>query len=362
MTIRERRNCWGAGALVGLLAVCVAGGACSPPASTPIEEGIPSEPPLLVLVTLDGVRPYEVFFGSDPGIDARSSRGQAPAMPRFLGEVVPSGIFLGRPESEGGVGLGSPLGTSLPNYQALLTGRLTLCLSNECTPPDDESFIARMARAFELPPDEVVTYATWKGICRGTHVGQVGEAVCGVEPIAQAWTERFGAAQGAPTSTDEGVVALGLDRLRTDPPTFLWLSLDESDGAGHRKDYDLYLATLARYDEWLVQIDEALREIEAGGRPVIFLVTTDHGRGSGREWTEHRWNVPGTEDLWIFLRAPEVAERGAIRTEEHYDLRDVRPTLEQLLGLEPETGLCRGRVIGEAFQALPLPWRNSGGS
>ena len=127
----------------------------------------------------------------------------------------------------------------------------------------------------------------------------------------------------------------------------LYLAFDEADAVAHAGDYPGYLRVLRRYDAWLRALDREIRARAAAGTPVSWLITTDHGRGRGGRFREHRWNVPGTRELWLFASGPGVAARGAIDAHRTYSLHDVRPTAEHLLGLAPTEGWLRGRVIEE---------------
>jgi hypothetical protein len=42
-----------------------------------------------------------------------------------------------------------------------------------------------------------------------------------------------------------------------------------------------------------------------------FIVTTDHGRGSGMvEWKEHGVDQKGSENIWIAIMGPDTPARG----------------------------------------------------
>jgi hypothetical protein len=210
-----------------------------------------------------------------------------------------------------------------------------------------------------LPATSIAMFGTWDRLCAGIGADRVGDAVCGREALGERWRERFGGARsdddGAaavgettpPESIDQRVFELGLARLRDADLAVLYLAFDESDAAAHSDEYPTYLEVLGRYDAYLRALDAEIRAIEAAGTPVNLVITTDHGRGRGDDWTEHRWNVPGTRDVWLFVRGPGVAARGIVRDGPDRSQRDVRPTIEHLLGLEPARGLLHGEPIRE---------------
>lgn len=331
------------------------------PASDPADLG-PLPRTSVVIVTFDGVRPRDLFDGPDREMLAAQSAlsvatRPGPAMPYFVNELGPSGAFVGRPGVGEAMTLANPIGVSLPGYQSMFAGRATFCFSNECGAFAGGGLFGHLRDALDLPDDEIAMFASWQGLCDG--IGATGhvDATCGADDIRALWRRRIGAEdpgrQEPPDSIDQAVFELAIERLRGGRrrglPTLLYVALDETDGTGHAGDYLGHLATLDRYDAWLRELDEVIRQHESAGRAVTLIVSTDHGRGSGEAWDEHRWNVPGSQDVWLFARGPEVVAAGAVPTRRPYTLAAIRPTIERLMGLEPTTGPCRGRVIEELF-------------
>ncbi|MBL9039528.1 MAG: hypothetical protein JNG84_13495 [Archangium sp.] len=78
-------------------------------------------------------------------------------------------------------------------------------------------------------------------------------------------------------------------------------------------------AALRRYDTWL---DELLtREKNA-----VVIITTDHGRGEGQEWTSHGPRFAAAKSIWLWSRG---LPKG-VTLHNHLTLR---PTIEALFGL-----------------------------
>jgi hypothetical protein len=60
------------------------------------------------------------------------------------------------------------------------------------------------------------------------------------------------------------------------------------DEWAHERRYDLYLDAIHRSDDFLRVLWETVQRMpEYGGRTAL-LVATDHGRGSGTDWTDPR--------------------------------------------------------------------------
>ena len=280
-------------------------------------------------------------------------------MPFFLDELGPSGVFLGHPETGEPMTVANPLAVSLPGYQSMFSGRPTLCFSNECGRPMGETLFDRVHEAFELPKESISVFASWKGLCAGLGLDNRFDAHCGADAIQASWRSQIGGTpregkEELPLAVDEAAFDLALQRLREPLPTLLYLALDATDATGHANDYAGHLSALAQYDEWLRALDQRLRQLEAKGHRSALLVTTDHGRGSGEGWSQHRWNVSESERVWLFARGPGIAATGPVGTSEKTTLTSVRPTVEEWLALEPVRGPLFGPPLTEILGQLRL--------
>ena len=312
-----------------------------PKKAGPDEESNPL--PLVVVITLDGVRPEEAFgpMASDP---SPFDIGQnAPVMPYLTGELSQTGFMLGQPDRGPGLTLANPMGISMPGYQSMFMGRPTLCLRNQCSPPSGENFFERVQSYYDLPPESVSIYASWSALCPALDPSESFDAHCGKDAIDQLWRTTLQPASDAPgvnppEDTDNTIFEIAMKKLQTPSFQILFLAFDRTDSTGHARDYVGHIETLRKFDEWIRAIDLELRKLEENGQPSILLVTTDHGRGQGEEWSEHRWNVPGTENLWLFVRGPEGVEAKLETSDDRLTIATVRPTLETLLNVPTRTG------------------------
>jgi hypothetical protein len=63
-----------------------------------------------------------------------------------------------------------------------------------------------------------------------------------------------------------------------------------------------------------------------------FIVTTDHGRGSGPvDWKEHGVDSPGSEDIWIAVLGPDTPALGERRNAPPVTQAQVAATVAALL-------------------------------
>jgi arylsulfatase A-like enzyme len=112
----------------------------------------------------------------------------------------------------------------------------------------------------------------------------------------------------------------------------------DSDEFGHLNRYREYTDSLLRYDRWIAELREALDEMGEYGRNTSIVVTTDHGRGRSFFWAAHGPNYSNSFRTWAAV-IPSDRNRVELkvhrRNSREYSQLDIRPTLEQLLGIAP---------------------------
>src|SRR5688572_24807971 len=114
------------------------------PAPRPIDparERMPGTKPIIVLVTMDGVRWQDVFEGTDAVLSHAPSRPATELMPNLHRLAKERGAAIGAP----GRGVMSAVGpnyVSLPGYIEILSGRRSIkCQDNDCRRTDDPTFL-----------------------------------------------------------------------------------------------------------------------------------------------------------------------------------------------------------------------------
>jgi arylsulfatase A-like enzyme len=98
------------------------------------------------------------------------------------------------------------------------------------------------------------------------------------------------------------------------------------------------VTTLQQYDGWIKQLAETLDALGDYGRNTTLIVTTDHGRGDGNNWSEHGSGWPESKDIWFYARNERTrhARRLAATPSREFTHLDIRPTVEALIGLSPQ--------------------------
>lgn len=124
-----------------------------------------------------------------------------------------------------------------------------------------------------------------------------------------------------------------LEYVRTKKPRFLFVGYGETDEWAHNGRYDLVLASAHAVDGFLRELWETMQAMPEYRDKTTFLITTDHGRGSGDEnWKHHDWNVSGAEDMWIAALGPDTPALGARSNVPRVTQSQIAATAAALLG------------------------------
>jgi hypothetical protein len=102
-----------------------------------------------------------------------------------------------------------------------------------------------------------------------------------------------------------------IDYVKTGKPRVLFVGYGETDNWAHQGRYDLVLDSAHRFDHFVEQLWNTMQAMPEYRGSTTFIVTTDHGRGSGlTEWKEHGVEEKGSENIWIAVIGPDTAALG----------------------------------------------------
>jgi bisphosphoglycerate-independent phosphoglycerate mutase (AlkP superfamily) len=128
----------------------------------------------------------------------------------------------------------------------------------------------------------------------------------------------------------------------------LFVGYGETDWWAHVGHYDLVLESAHHMDASVRELWETMQAMPQYRDRTTFIITADHGRGSGlEEWKEHGVKQHGSEDIWFAVIGPDTAPLGE---------RSGTPTVTQA-----QTAATVAALLGRDFQsavpaaAAPLP-------
>ena len=302
----------------------------------------PSKTRNVVLIVADGLRWQEVFTGADPlllnsesgGIWAKSddlkrefwrddaNERRKALFPFLWGVVATRGQLFGN-QGKGSIArVTNGLAFSYPGYNEMLTGFPDPKInSNEFGPNPNATVFEWLNKQPELH-GQVAVFGTWN-----TYKDIFNENRSHL-PMQVGWDLPYHGKLDAhqqlindlylhATRLDEEDVYDSfqqvplLDYVRLKHPRLLFVGYGEPDNWAHSGRYDLVLQSAHEFDHFVEQLWNTMQTIPAYRGQTAFIVTADHGRGSGLvEWKEHGADQKGSENIWIAVIGPDTPPLG----------------------------------------------------
>ncbi len=319
----------------------------------------------VVLIVSDGLRWQEVFTGADATLLNEKNGGiwdkeqdlkrefwradvkerRRALLPFLWGTVAVHGQIFGN-QARGSVArVTNGLAFSYPGYNEMLTGHPDPRInSNEFGPNPNVSVFEWLNTLPDLK-GRVSVYATWvnfKDIFNvgrshlPLHVGWDPPYPAGGDPRQELMNELY---RTTTRLDDEDVydaflqIPLMDSFARQQLPRVLFVGFGETDNWAHSGRYDLVLHAAHSFDHYVEQLWTALQRLPAYRDQTTFIITTDHGRGSGLvEWKEHGVEQHGSENIWIAVMGPDTAPLGERAHVAEVHQAQIAATIAALLG------------------------------
>lgn len=297
----------------------------------------------VVLIVVDGLRWQEVFSGADAAL-LNTEKGGSWAKPEILkrfywrdnieerrkalfpflwGVVATQGQLFGNQHKESVAQVTNGRAFSYPGYNEILTGVPDPKIdSNEFGPNPNVTVFEWLNRQPDFRGKVAVfgTWNTYKDIFNERRSNLIMHAGWDIPYQDKNLTPRQEMMNDLYRHTtkldDEDLydsflqVAL-LDFLRSNHPRLLFVGYGEPDNWAHSGRYDLVLESAHGFDHFVEQLWNSLQAIPEYRDQTTFIITTDHGRGSGLDdWKEHGVEQKGSENIWIAVLGPDTQPLG----------------------------------------------------
>jgi hypothetical protein len=311
----------------------------------PASAQIPSHPlktRTVVLIVSDGLRWQEIFTGADPTLMDSEHGGiwvdpkelkqkfwsdnieeRRKALFPFLWSVVAKqGQVFGN-QTKGSVArVSNGMAFSYPGYNEMLTGHPDPKIdSNEFGTNPNLTVFEWLNKMPEFHGKAAV-YGTWnvfKDIFNEKRSGLVMQAGWDLPEKGKLTPRQELLNELYQTTTrfdgddvfDSFVQVPLLEYVKTGHPRVLFVGYGETDNWAHQGRYDLVLESAHGFDHFVQQLWEEMQSMPEYRGQTTFILTTDHGRGSGLvEWKEHGVDQKGSENIWIAVMGPDTPARG----------------------------------------------------
>jgi len=295
----------------------------------------------VIVVTLDGMRWQEVFGGADSTllfgmaggvhdtgfVAERFWRSDAEArrqalMPFFWSRIAARGQIYGDSTAGSTVRVTNGLWFSYPGYNELFSGAPDPRIDSNDKIPNPNLTVLEWLHRMPAFTGQIAVYGSWDVF---PYIFNVERSNLPVFSLGNPLPNRTDSAASAinrmtadlPTfwrasALDAPAMAGAIHRLVTDRPRVLVVLLGETDEWGHDRRYDLYLDAANRADRFLERLWGEVQASPEYRDRTSLLISTDHGRGNGAQWTDHGRGVPDAERIWMAVMGPRTPTRGVI--------------------------------------------------
>jgi hypothetical protein len=318
----------------------------------------------VVLIVSDGLRWQEIFTGADPSLmnehnggiwekeqDLRREFWRAGADERrrvlfpFLWTTVAArGQIFGN-QAKGSIArVTNGFAFSYPGYNEMLTGHPDPRINSNEFGPNPNATVFEWLNGLPDLHGRVSVYATWEtfkdifNVPRSHLPLQVGwdlpyhgKLTARQELLNQLY--RFTTRLEDNDVYNAFLQIPLLDSLPEHQPRVLFVGYGETDNWAHSGRYDLVLHSAHGFDHFVEELWNTLQGLPAYHDQTTFIITTDHGRGSGPvDWKEHGVEQPGSENIWIAVLGPDTQPLGERTHTAPVTEAQIAATVASLLG------------------------------
>ena len=343
--MKRRYGTLGSAPAAGILLLTAALASAATAAAVPMPAAAPpaaGKTQNVVLIVSDGLRWQEVFTGADPTLlnekeggswmseadlkkrywrpDAEARR--AALFPFLWGTVAKQGQIYGNQLKGSVAHVTNGKAFSYPGYNEMSTGYPNDAIDSNEFGPNPNATVFEWLNKFDEYRGRVAIFGTWNvydnifNKSRSGLVMQTGWTLprkAHETPRDALLRELFDSS----TRFDEEDVWNSflqvplLDYVKSAHPRVLFVGYGETDNWAHQGRYDLVLDSAHRFDYFVKQLWETMQSMPRYRGTTTFIITTDHGRGSGLvQWKEHGVEQKGSENIWIAVLGPDTAALG----------------------------------------------------
>ena len=338
----------------------------------------------VVLIVCDGLRWQEVFQGPEPALMNKpyggvldiaalrkdflrenSAKGRETLLPFFWSVIARQGQLFGN-QTKGSVArVTNGLKFSYPGYNEMLAGHADPRVDSNDPRPNPNFTVFEWLEQLPEFRGRVAAFATWQVFDAIFNRKRSGVYVfSGWEPQAaraatpkQAMLDELYKTTTRLWSTnafDSLMHAAVKEFMQLERPRVLFIGYGEADEWAHSGRYDLVLRSTLQFDKFVAELWALLQSMPEYRDQTTFLITTDHGRGSGsKKWRDHGRKIAGAENIWLAVLGPDTLALGERAQAAPITQSQIAATLAALLGqdflrVQPAAAPPVAEVVGKA--------------
>lgn len=330
----------------------------------------------IIIITVDGYRWQELFRGADSTLLFGRRFNQLDSawlinqywattiserckklMPFFWNVIAKKGQLYGNRDLGNMVHVRNTFWFSYPGYSEILTGYFDPRINSNDYPDNPDINVLEFINKQKGFHHKVVAFASWDALARiinrdrnGLLVNIDDEDIKGphltsFQMEANHWQHYLPAVFGHGERLDAATYAMTKAYMMANHPRVVYLDFGDTDDWGHDGRYDLYLKAAHSVDAMIGDLWRYIQRDPFYKNKTTILISPDHGRGVGNEWTSHGSSIPHSGQTWLAVMGPDTPPLGEVKTQEQIYQDQYAQSIAHFLGLNFATNHPVGKRI-----------------
>ncbi len=334
----------------------------------------------IFIITTDGFRWQELFTGADstlinnpalvkdttliktqywdPSADVRKRK----LLPFFWNTIAEKGQLFGNRLYENKVNVSNIYKISYPGYNEILTGYADNRFIPNISVKNRNTNILEYLNEQEGYEGKVVAFTSWNVFPFILNEKRSGFPInSGYEML----NEKEDSGNTVINEVQENVVEKKHTRydmltylsakgyIEQNHPKVVFLGFGETDESAHQAKYDMYLQKAHQFDEMVSQLWYYVQTDPFYKDNTVFLITTDHGRGSKPStWKSHGFWIKGSGEVWLAMLGGGIAPASETKGPQQLYQKQIASTIAMLLGEDFKAEHPIGKPMNVAFNKV----------
>lgn len=318
----------------------------------------------IIIVTVDGYRWQEIFRGADSTLlfghrfNTRDSAWRVHTywssdmqerreklMPFFWNVIAKHGQLYGNRDIGNDVNVRNTYWFSYPGYSEILTGYFDPRINSNNYPNNPDINVLEFINKQPRFHGKVVAFASWDALARIINrdrnhllVNIYNEDVTGphlteLQKEANHWQHWIPPVFGSGERLDGATYAITKAYIMANHPRVIYLDFGDTDDFGHEGKYDYYLGAAHYVDAMIGDLWNYLQHDPFYKNNTTILISPDHGRGIGNQWTSHGSSIPHAGETWLAVMGPDTPPLGEVKAKEQIYQDQYAQSIARFLGL-----------------------------
>jgi len=334
----------------------------------------------VVVILIDGYRWQELFHGAD--FDLLNSKKYNPddslqrfkkfwsenlnerrkkLMPFTWNYIAKYGQLYGNRDLGNDVNVMNPYWISYPGRAEILSGFVDTAINSNSYPSNPNPNVLEFINNQKGYEGKVVTFACWRATGRCLHKDKSSmlinvpwediksDHLTETEILANEMQHYIPQIFGDDERLDANIYALAKAYIIASHPKVTYIDFGDTDEYGHEGKYESYLDDIFNLDAMIEKLWDMMQQDKFYKNNTTFFIVPDHGRGVGKEWTDHGSGTPYSNETWFMAMGPDTKPLGEMKTKEQIFQTQYAKTISALLGFDYHVP---GKIIGKEIKSV----------